>query len=578
MPISTMTRRAFFRGKSEDSAKTSHTVKNSLGMTIGNFPFAAQELPDVPPPAEKITLNGTLNPYNGPWGYEQAAHLLRRTGFGLKKSEVDALMAMDMDSAVDQVLAVPANLPSPPLNNYNNPDFTDPNVPLGQTWVNQPFEQDAEFYRVESWRGWWLDRMINQSFSIQERLTLFWHNHFATETQIVPWGRSCYEYNQILRENAMGNFKDFVKSVTKEGMMLVYLNGYLNKAGAPDENYARELQELFTIGKEGGQPFTEDDVVAAARVLTGWRINFPTNNDTYHFPTEHDFNDKQFSAFYNNTVIQGSIDGDAELDALLDMIFQRPEVAVFICRKLYRWFVYYDITPDTEANVIQPLADIFRNNNYEIKPVLEALLKSEHFFEAAQTGCFIKTPVDISIGAMRTYNLTIPASTPWDQLIMQYYLSLYLSNMSMLPGDPPNVAGWQAFRQTPQYYRIWINGDTLKNRNSFTDILTASFIASENDTLSIDLLAFAAQFDHPEDPVALIDDMMKLLLPQPISAAKKFLLKTILLSGLPSDSYWTAAWNEYINNPGDPMAKEVVRTRLLALNLYVTRLAEFQLA
>lgn len=572
-----MTRRAFFRGKSEDTPQPLLNTMSKLGAANMVFPFSPQELPEVPPPAENLSLMGGLNPYTGPWGYAQAAHLLRRTGFGLKKSELDTLLTMNMESAVDRVLTVPANPPAPPINNYNNPQFTDPDVPLGQTWVNRPYDPDAEGYRIESWRGWWYDLMINQDISILERLTLFWHNHFSTQTSIVYWGRSAYENNRLLRTHALGNFKALTKAVTTEGMMLVYLNGFLNTKGAPDENYARELQELFTIGKDG-EHYTEDDVVAAARVLTGWRINFPTDNSTYHFPVDHDFGDKQFSAFYNNTVIPGSVDGAAELDALINMIFERPEVAEFICRKIYRWFVYYHIDDNTEQNVIQPLAAIFRSNNYEIKPVIETLLKSEHFFEAAQTGCFIKTPVDIAIGALRTFNLTIPGTTPWDQFLMQYYLTVYLSSMSMIPGDPPNVAGWQPFRQTPQYYRMWINGDTLRNRNTFTDILTAYYVETDNDRLSIDLLAFAAQFSDPSNPVTLVDDITKLLLPQPLSPSKKFLLKSILLSGLPSDSYWTIAWNAYVANPNDPMVQEVVKSRLLAMHLYLTRLPEFQLA
>jgi len=581
MPVSTMDRRAFLRGKTADDRPLPN-IKNKLGGINPLFSFTEQLLPDVPAPAEKITLLGGLNPYNGPWGYAQAAHLLRRTGFGLKKSEMDTLLGMTMNSAVNKVLTVPANAPAPPVNNYNNMDYTDPGISLGQTWTIAIFDIDdidaeAEALRVESWRGWWYELMLQQNTSILERMTLFWSNHFATQTSTVGWGRSVYEYNRMLRSNALGNFKQMTKSVTKEGMMLVYLNGFLNSKNAPDENYARELQELFTVGKDGGQQFTEDDVVAAARVLTGWRLNL-TDNSSFHDPDEHDKTEKKFSAFYGSTTIPANLSGEADLDALLDMIFDRPEVAEFICRKIYRWFVYYDITPDTEQNVIQPLADIFRNNNYDIKPVMETLLKSVHFFEAAQTGCFIKTPVDISIGALRTFNLSIPASTPWDGFVMRYYLTAYLADMSMIPGDPPNVAGWQAFRQTPQFYRIWINGDTLRNRNLFTDILTAYFIATDNDELKIDLIAFAKQFSNPGDPVALVDDIIKLLLPQPLSATKKFLLKSLLLSGLPNDFYWTAAWAAHISNPSDPMAEEVVRSRLLTFHLYLTRLPEFQLA
>lgn len=555
-------------------------TKSKLGVCRTLLPIVSQELPEVPAPGKKITLLGGLTPYTGPWGYAQAAHLLRRTGFGLKKSEIDILLTMNMNSAVNKVLTVPANPPAPPVNNYNNPDYTDAVVPAGQTWTNQPLnplDLSAEPYRIESWRAWWYDLMLGQNISILERMTLFWHNHFATQTEVVTWGRAVYEMNQLLRDNALGNFKQLVKSVTTEGMMLVYLNGFLNTQGAPDENYARELQELFTVGKEGGQQFTEDDVVAAARALTGWRFNL--DNTSYHYPAAHDFGEKKFSAFYNNTIIPaGSIDGDAELNILLNMIFDRPEVAEFICRKIYRWFVYYDIDDTTEQNVIQPLAVIFRNNNYEIKPVMEALLKSEHFFEAAQTGCFIKTPVDIAVGTLRTFNVVFPDSTPWLALVMRYNMSLYLSDMNMLPGDPPNVAGWQPFRQNPQYYRMWINGDTLRNRNLFTDVLTAYFVPAGTDQLRIDLLAFAAQFSDPGNPVTLVEDISKLLFPQPLSATKKFLLKSILLSGLAADSYWTAAWNAYVADPTNPMVQDVVKSRLLALHLYMTRLAEYQLA
>jgi uncharacterized protein (DUF1800 family) len=580
MPVSTMTRRAFFRGKTEEAPLALKNAKSKLGTGSMMFPFGEQELPLAPPATQHFTFTGGLTPYTGPWGYAQAAHLLRRTGFGLKKSDVDVLLGTTMNNAVDQLLNVSTTPPPPPVNNYNNPDFTDPDVPLGQTWVNRPYDPDAEFYRVESWRGWWYDLMRNENRSILERMTLLWHNHFATQTEIVPWGRSVYEYNQLLRANALGNFKALTKAVTLEGMMLVYLNGFLNTKGAPDENYARELQELFTVGKEGGQTYTEEDVVAAARVLTGWKINFPTNNDTYHFPADHDFTDKTFSAFYGGTVITGGIDGNAELDAMLDMIFDRPEVAAFICRKIYRWFVYYNIDDNAEQNVIQPLAEIFRNNNYDIKPVMEALLKSEHFFEAAQSGCFIKTPVDVAIGTLRTFNVTFPDSTPFNAFIMRYYVTAYLSSMSMIPGDPPNVAGWQPFRQIPQYYRMWINGDTLRNRNALTDVLTAFYLeaGAGGDRINIDLLAFVAQFSDPGNPATLIEDLTKLLLPQPLSATKKFLLKSILLSGLPADSYWTDAWNAYLANPNNPMIVEVVKSRLLALHLYVTRLPEYQLA
>jgi uncharacterized protein (DUF1800 family) len=569
--------RKLFDSKAIGPQAGGHTIETKLGTAKSIFTYKNQDLEQVPAPATPFQLNGTLTPYSGPWTKAEAAHLLRRTGFGVKHQELELVLALGVNDAVDQVLTVPSAPPVPPINNYNDVDYTDPNIGSGDTWVNAMYDNDAEGRRIESWRGWWYQQMIDQELSVVERMTLFWHNHFSTQTEIVFWGRSAYELNSKLRQSALGNFKELTKTVTKDSMMLVYLNGYLNSKDAPDENYARELQELFTIGKDNPNHYTEDDVVAAARVLTGWRVNFD-DNSSYHWPVDHDFSDKQFSAFYNNTVIQGSPDGDAELDALLNMIFAKNEVAEYICRKIYRWFVYYQIDANTEQNIIQPLAAIFRQSNYEIKPVLEALLKSEHFFEAAQSGCYIKTPVDNIIGNIRTFNVTIPGTTLLDNYIMKYYLTYFLSETKMLPGDPPNVAGWQAFRQLPQYYRVWINGDTLRARNSFTDVMVAYYLETTNDQMRIDPIAFVAQFPDVEDPNAVVSRISTMIFPKQLSAQKQFLLKSILLSGLANDSYWTVAWQDFINNPTDPMAFEVVNTRLVSLLLYMTRLPEFQLA
>ncbi|MBI5915129.1 MAG: DUF1800 domain-containing protein [Bacteroidetes bacterium] len=583
MTVSTLNRRSFFQKLRSASTGKPEERTGIFGKVKSLLPPLEQELPLVPPPTTTIVLNGGLEPYQGPWDYEQAAHLLRRTGFGVKKADLDLLLTLNVSDAVDHILDVPANPPSPPVNNYfngdsNNPEgYEDPIVPLGQVWVDADYDGNLEGYRIESFRGWWYGLMLNQEASILERLTLFWHNHFSTQTQAVFYGKTNYQHNAKLRANALGNFKEMTKVVTLEPMMLYYLNGYLNSKDAPDENYARELQELFTVGKDNPDHYTEEDIVAAARVLTGWRINF-VQNTTFFYALEHDLEDKQFSSFYNNTVIQGGIDGNAELDALLDMIFAKNEVAEHLCRKLYRWFIYYNIDAAAEQNVILPLAQIFRDNNYDIKPVMETVLNSTHFFDALNKGCFIKTPVDTVIGTLRSFNLSIPGTTPWDDFTMKYYLTYFHSLMQMLPGDPPNVAGWQAFRQSPQYYRIWINGDTARNRNYYTDILSSYYLETNNDQLKIDHIAFVSQFDDPSNPVKLVDDMTKLLLPQPLSAAKKTLLKSILLSGLPSDSYWTIAWFDYINDPTDPMAFEVVNIRLTILTKYILNLPEYQLA
>src|SRR5262245_14685636 len=173
--------------------------------------------------------------------------------------------------------------------------------------------------------------------------------------------------------------------------MLIHLNGFLNSKQAPDENYAREFQELFTIGVGNDSHYTENDVIAAARVLTGWRIDDDTMNVRFEAGS-HDTASKSFSAFYNNTTVAGSSDGLQELRSYLDIGFATDEEAKLICRKSYTWVVYYKIDDDTETNVIGALADILRGNNDDVKPMLSALFKSEHFYVVANQACYIKNP------------------------------------------------------------------------------------------------------------------------------------------------------------------------------------------
>jgi uncharacterized protein (DUF1800 family) len=588
MTVSTLNRRSFFQ-KLGKAMPQGMGEQGQTGERLNPFRISDQELPLVPPPTTTIALNGGLEPYNGPWDVDQAAHLLRRTGFGVKKADLDLLLGMTVDEAVNHVLET--SMPqTKPIYNYfddtdpNNPyDYEEPTLQLGQSWIpNDPtpyaFNGDAEGYRIQSFRGWWLEQMVNQGASILEKLTLFWHNHFATQTASYFNGKGCYQHNNLLRSNALGNFKALTKAVTLDPLMLIYLNGVYNTKWAPDENYARELQELFTIGKDNPDHYTEEDVVAAARVLTGWKIDYEKAT-TWYYAVDHDNTDKQFSAFYNNTVIPGNVNAEVELDALLDMIFEKNEVAEYLCRKLYRWFVYYNIDATTEANVIQPLAQIFRSSGYEILPVLETLLKSTHFFDAVNKGCYIKTPVDIVIGTLRSFNLGIPSQTYWDDFEMKYFLTDALVGQQMVPGDPPNVAGWQAFRQVPLYYRMWVNSTTVRRRNEYLGLLFTPYIATSDDNrLQIIPVDFAAQMSNPYDPVVMIDDMVKILLPQPLSDNKKWLLKNILLSGQSSDSYWTIAWSDYVNDPSNDMYFSIVNTRLTNMLAYMLLLPEYQLA
>ncbi len=438
--------------------------------------YANKELP-----LKVKTTRSGITPYAGPWTESQKVHLLKRTMFGVTKNDLTAIASMTVSQAVDALINAPSTNPSPPVNYYQNIEPDTQNIPFGQTWVNTPYDPvgTVGYYRYLSVQAWWMNNIIRQGLSIEEKMILFWHNHFATQMSAVGENRVYYNHLKLIRTHALGNFKTFVKAMTKDAMMLIYLNGYYNNKYSPDENYARELQELFTIGK-GANYYTEDDVQAAARVLTGFRLDV-TNSTNYFFDeTWHDDTNKTFSPFYSNTIITGQsgANGENELDDLLNMIFAKTTiVSKFICRKLYQFFIHYDITPDIETNVITPLAQTFVTNNWEIRPVLRQLFKSEHFFDATMSkDCLIKNPMDYYLGLMRTSKVGFPAATSIEDAYQANITLFYICDLfAMKPGDPPNVAGWPAYRLAPQYHQVWINSDTLPNRLEFTDYIFNGF-------------------------------------------------------------------------------------------------------
>ena len=265
-----------------------------------------------------------LNTYQGPWLPQQVKHLLNRTLFGAKIADINYFSTKTVVQAVDELLNVPATQPSPPLNDYTTTNVIDPNVPLGSTWVNDnAVDGTLNFYRILSYKKWLISNWVGQERNIRERLTVFWSNHFGTETDGISYPTMVYKHHQILRTNCIGNYKQMLRAVTTDPGMLRYLNGYLNTKTAPDENFARELQELFTVGKDGGAKYSENDVKNAAKVLTGWRID--ANFNAVFDSTRHDTTNKTFSAFYNNTTITGKTgaNGANETDELLNMIFQK---------------------------------------------------------------------------------------------------------------------------------------------------------------------------------------------------------------------------------------------------------------
>lgn len=530
---------------------------------------------------KRAAVAAGVEPYPGAWNRTQAQHLLRRTLFGLSQPDVDKALSLDATTAVDALLDLPAAAPPPPL----VVSATETAIPVGQTWIDAAYDGNLNGERGRSLQHWWMGLLLNQGFSIREKMTLFWHNHFAAELRDVGDAHMMHIELAMLRANALGNFKDLVRKITLDPAMLRYLNGNTNTKANPNENYGRELQELFTIGKgpeiSAGNytNYTEEDVKAAARVLTGWRDLRDTRAAEFR-PTQHDTGDKTFSSAYGGAVITGraGVDGAKEVDDLIDLIFAQAETARFICRKLYRWFVYYAIDAATEKNVIEPMADLLRKGNWEVKPVVALLLKSAHFHDVLNQGCFIKTPLDLVAGTLRTLGTVLPdAADVVRQYAMWKGIEAQSAAMQMELGMPPNVAGWPAYYQDPIFYQAWISSDTLPRRVQFTEkcVSAKGFQVGAQYAFS-DVIAFAKRTSKPGELIPFLTELSETLFPIPLTAKQIEYLQGILLDGAPTYE-WGDEWGAYTDAPNDPAKRAVVETRLRALLKSMMAMAEYQL-
>lgn len=511
-----------------------------------------------------------LDQYTGPWTIAEAQHLLRRATFGATSAQNAVVVTDGLATSVDKLLA-PQPDPAPPI---------DPNT--GQTFVTGAIDLTMSFRYRALIKTWWVDLMTTQPPSITEKLTLFWMNHFATEMTAVGHPQMVYQLLAYLRKNALGDFKSMARQVTIEPAMLRYLNGNTNTKGNPNENYARELQELFTIGKGAERSsgdytnYTEQDVREAARVLTGWRDQRNSLAPLFN-PNQHDTGSKQFSDAYQNRVIQGRTGptaGDAELDDLIDMIFDQTETRRYIVRKLYRWFVDSDITPEIETNIIVPLGELLYQTNWNVVPVIRKLLLSEHFYASDIRGAVLKSPADMVIGLLRSFTWPVPTNVTQRYQLFQS-VATTLAALQMDPGEPPSVAGWEAYYQTPDFDRLWLNTATLPLRNGYTDAII--FGQRGRGGGIFDSIAFVRSIPNVSDPYSLVDGVVNRLFAVPISESLRRTLVIEVLQQGGRDYEWTEQWEDFIADEANAGKRAALKTKLDLFFRYIFRMAEFQL-
>ncbi|MFK7906051.1 MAG: DUF1800 family protein [Chitinophagales bacterium] len=567
---------AAIKGNSTPKELTSTETPKTVENPLENKHFNTQ----LPNTARSMA---GLEPYTGEFGEEQAGHLLRRCIFGTSQTEVKEAVERGLQKTMELLFAEQEK-PAPPINSQYEDD---PNVPIGETWVTAPITQGINGVRRASLQRWWMGLMLNQGISIREKMTLFWHNHFALEAAVVSEAKSGYYYLDALRNHALGNFKTLAEEITISPAMLRYLNGNQNVRQAPNENYARELFELFTIGKgplvgNGDYTYyTEEDVIEAAKVLTGWRNRLTTDTGipgSYFTQNRHTLGSKQFSHRFGNHVIEEN--GEDEYKDLINMIFSQRQVARHISEKLYRWFVYYVIDEAAYANVIEPMADILIANDFEVEPVLEALLNSEHFFDPINYGVIIKNPVDFVVGLVKNFDVAFPALEGED-LLTNYSLWITFvgaaQQFQMTLLNPPSVAGWIAYYQSPQYYQSWITSVTLPQRIAFAERLLTTGYARNGFRVIIRPLAFITQIEGADDPNELVRGLARILFPKALAEEQYVYLKEVLIPGIP-DYEWTIEYNEYLGNPDNAVLAAGIYTKLLELFKTMLSLAEYQLS
>jgi uncharacterized protein (DUF1800 family) len=430
-------------------------------------------------PAASAADEAARSPMLGP---ADARHLLARTGFGPTAAEVRAFAAMTRAEAVDLLLreARTVAVTPPPASMTDALPLVRPG-PQASVEERQAFDR-GQARETQEVRAWWVQEMLRTPSPLTERMTLFWHNHFVSSQPKVRVARLMYAQNVTLRAHALGNFGTLLHAIAKDPAMLVYLDGVQSRRGQPNENFAREVMELFTLG-EGR--YTERDVKEAARAFTGWSVDRDRGTFVAR-PSLHDAGEK--------TVLghTGRFDGDAVLDLLL----AEPATASHLARKLWREFV----STDPDADGVKRVANALRASNYEIGAALRELLACDAFYAASSRAVLVKSPAELVVGTLRQLEIEPPDALP---------LAAAAAAMGQSLLAPPNVKGWPGAT-------TWINSHTLMVRKQFLErvarveagVDAAAWVARQPGRTPAEKRAAAARLLVPLDvPAADADDV-----------------------------------------------------------------------
>jgi uncharacterized protein (DUF1800 family) len=386
-----------------------------------------------------------------PWDRKWAAHLYRRAAFGANREELLAAERSGPAATLDLLLR-------------GRPDAAD----LLPT-LTEAGQYAARKRASNPLRGWWLYCMLHGGHPLREKMVLFWHNHFATSITKVQSSQLMFQQNNLLRQCALGKFGPLLQEISKDPAMLIWLDSNANVKGKANENYARELMELFSLGVGN---YTEKDIRETARAFTGWH----TDGEGYEFNAAvHD----------NGTKTVLGKTGNLGGDDVVKIVLSQPACARFLVRKLYRFLVSESVEPPD--SFLAPLADAFRKSDYDITALLKMILSSRHFYSEHAFRQRIKSPVELVVGAVRAVYREASEADPDYQPLAQEVLVRRLEMMGQHLFVPPNVKGWPGGR-------AWLNTSTMLARDNFAQALALGSLWTPSE-LS---LARAAEVDEDE--------------------------------------------------------------------------------
>tara|TARA_B110000003_G_C16652916_1_gene535016 strand:- start:2333 stop:3802 length:1470 start_codon:yes stop_codon:yes gene_type:complete len=482
------------------------------------------------PPCNTSLLDVYTPSGQNPWTSQKIKHLYRRMAYGVNLAGIDAALPLTPSALIDTIVDAAVSLdptPAPPWGYFSISDFTD-------------FDTENPNY-IEQWYLQTANDTIEQS--LRAKLTMFWMNHFVTELESYTYAPYMFQYYNLMQTHALGNFKEFVRAVGVNSTMLVYLNGFENTSNNPNENYARELFELFTLGENNN--YTQQDILEASRALTGYNHWDDPGAQIYFDQSTWDEGPK-------------TIFGSEEFytyDELIDTLFElrETEIAQFICTKLYKYFVSHEYDAITQEDIINPLAQTLIDVNFEMAPMLRQLFKSQHFFDERAFGVVIKSPYDV------VFNYINEGNFFYDDRVLQG-LIYYTGIIGQEIYNPPDVSGWQRDQD-------WINTATLSGRWQIMELFNGYLFDLELQAQFIDL-AIELSSDS-NDPYEITKAVVDFFNSKELFTQEDYQTATSVLKWeIPQNYYDDGIWS--LNYPTAPYQV------FLLLN-HMTKLPEFQL-